>query len=453
MKLVRKLRTRLAGDDGFALAITMSLGAIVFLLSTVMMTRGVRQVMTTALDIRWDRALDSAEAGLDFGIQILEADGEYSTGDVPPAFATPKAEREWAVLTALGKPASEVVVTPTGEFVVVKPPGTALLYSVGFSPTRDAAVRSERAVRIGYTLSPIEWEVEFALLVGGDLSLSGNTTINDTNDNFGASVHVNGELSTTGGSYVVDGCVTSSVTALTGAINCPPSPIAPRPIPTIDPLLMYPFAHFVLCDDGVPYGGPAHPVNPDPDGVPCTGDETAVPLSGWSSKKLGNVWNWKTTTSSPTEGVFYIHHGDFNGNVGADNSPATEITLILSSISDGACTGKSTGNMRIGAASNMVVHPSLAALGYDLAIIAQGDVDFGGGATVGGLILAHEQIDYAGSSDSWGAVVAAGVCNTVGSPVSSSGTTGTSFINFAGPINTPFTDLERRADVVAWHEL
>ena len=87
------------------------------------------------------------------------------------------------------------------------------------------------------------------------------------------------------------------------------------------------------------------------------------------------------------------------------------------------------------------------------AVFVFGDVDFGGGATVGGLILAHEQIDYAGSSDSLGAVVAAGVCNTVGSPVSSSGTTGTSFINFAGPINTPFTDLERRADVVAWHEL
>jgi len=452
MKLVRNLRTDLASDGGFALAITMSLGAIIFLLSTVMMARGIRQVTMTALDVRWDRALDSAEAGLDTGIQVLEADGEYNTGDVPPAFATPKAERDWAVLTALGRPASEVVVTPTGEFVVVKPPGTALLYSVGFSPSRDAAVRSERAVRIGYTLSPIEWEVEFALLVGDDLSLSGNTTINDTNDNEGASVHINGALSTTG-SYSVEGCVTSSVTALTGAINCPPSPISYRPIPTIDPLLMYPFAHFVLCDDGVPYGGPIHSVSPDPDGAPCTGDETVVALPGWSSKKLGNVWNWKTTTSDPTEGVFYIHHGVFNGNVGADNAPATEVTVILSSESGAACTGKSTGNMRLGAASNMVVHPSLAALGYDLVIVAQGDVDFVGSATVGGLILAHEQIDYAGSADSWGAVVAAGVCNTVGSPVQSSGTTGTSVINFAGPINTPFIDLERRADVVAWHEL
>ncbi len=453
MKLVRMLRIRLAGDGGFALAITMSLGAIVFLLSTVMMARGVRQVTMTALDTRWDRALDSAEAGLDFGIQILEADGGFATGDVLPAFATPKAERDWAIATALAKPASEVVVTPTGEFIVIKPPGTALLYSVGFSPTRDAAVRNVRAVRIGYTLTPIEWEIEFALLVGDDFTLSGNTTINDANENQGASVHINGELSTTGGAYVVEGCTSSSVTALSGAINCPPSPISPRPIPTIDPLLMYPFAHFVLCDDGVPYGGPAHPVIPDPDGAPCTGDETAVALPGWSSKKLGNVWNWKTTTSDPTEGVFYIHHGDFNGNVGADNSPATEITIILSSTSDGACTGKSTGNMRIGAASNMVVHPSLAALGYSLTIVAQGDVDFVGSATVGGLILAHEQIDYAGSADSWGAVVAAGVCNTIGSPVQTSGTSGTSVINFAGPFNTPFTDLERRADVVAWHEL
>lgn len=452
MSLGRTLRIGLGGEGGFALAITMSLGAIVFLLSTVMMARGVRQVTMTAVDTRWDRALDSAEAGLDFGIQILEADGGYATGDVPPAFATPKAERDWAIATALAKPANQVVATPIGEFVLVKPPGTALLYSIGFSPTRDAAVRSERAVRIGYTLSPVEWEVEFALLVGGDLTLSGNTTIVDANDNYGASVHTNGELSTTGGSYLVEGCVTASATALPGAINCPPSPIAPRPIPTIDPLLMYPFAHFVLCDDGVSFGGPAHPVSPDPDGVPCTGDETPVALSGWSSKSKGGVRTWKTTPD-PTEGVFYIHHGDFNGKVGATLSPATEITLILSSTSDGACTGTSTGNIRLAAASNMVVHPSLATLGYDLAIVAQGDVDFGGSAAVGGLILAHEQIDYAGDAGSWGAVVAAGVCNTIGSPVSSSGTTGNSFINFAGPINTPFIDLERRADVVAWHEL
>jgi len=453
MKLARTLRIGLAGDAGFAMAITMALGAIVFLLGTVMLARGISQATMTAVDVRWDRSLDSAEAGLDFGLQLLEADSEYTTGDVVPVISTPKAERDWAIAAALAKPETEVVVTPTGEFVMVKPPGSAHLYSVGFSPTRDAASRSERAVRVEYTLSPIEWEIEFALLVGDDLTLSGNTTINDTNFNDGASLHTNGALSTIGGSYVIEGCSSSSVTALAGAINCPPSPIASVSIPTIDPLLMYPFAQFVLCDDGLAYGGPSHPTVPDPDGAPCTGDETSVALPGWSSKKLGNVWNWKTTTSTPTEGVFYIHHGDFNGNVGADNSPATEVSIILSSEGAGACTGKSTGNMRLGAASNMVVHPSLAALGYDLAIVAQGDIDFIGGATVGGLILAHEQIDYSGSADSWGAVVAEGACNTVGSPVQTTGTTGTAVINFAGPYNTPFMDLERRADVVAWHEL
>jgi hypothetical protein len=72
---------------------------------------------------------------------------------------------------------------------------------------------------------------------------------------------------------------------------------------------------------------------------------------------------------------------------------------------------------------------------------------------VGGAILAHEQIDYRGGAGSWGAVVAEEACDTSGSPVSQSVTTGTSVINFDGPINTPFDANRLRAEVIGWYEL
>ena len=105
---------------------------------------------------------------------------------------------------------------------------------------------------------------------------------------------------------------------------------------------------------------------------------------------------------------------------------------------------------------NVTRHSSLAALGFDIALVAQGDVAFIGNATVGGAILAHEQIDYRGTAESWGAVVAVDACNTLGSPISrntTSSTSGDSTINFAGPLKTPFTASTLRAEVVGWYEL
>ena len=95
-------------------------------------------------------------------------------------------------------------------------------------------------------------------------------------------------------------------------------------------------------------------------------------------------------------------------------------------------------------------------VGYDIALVAQGDAAFIGGATVGGAILAHEQIDYRGTADSWGAVVAVDACNTIGSPISkntTSATSGDSTINYPGPLKTPFTASTLHAEVIGWYEL
>ena len=440
------------GDSGVAVAIVLMVGMVLVIVSTIVVARGARQMVNTAGDTAWDNALFSAEAGLDEGLVLVDLDFDFTTGETIPAGTLGSSgEREWVVAAADARDGSDVRSAPEGEYVLVRPENVDVLFAVGYAPSRSAVQRRVRVVRADVTAEPYEFVIEHALLVGGDLSLGGNTTINDTNDNDGASVHANGGVSF-GGSYDVEGCLGSSATAIGASATCPPSPVPPEPLPVIDPEMLYPHAHFVLCSNGVAYGGPSHSTSPDPDGVPCTGDETAVTMTGWSSKLKGGVREWTTAPSNVTEGVVYIDHGNFSGKLG-DTGNTLEVSVILSSSGDGACTAPPDGNLILAGNSDFTVHPSLSALGWDIAVVAQGDVDYQGTATVGGAIFVHEQIDYRGTADSWGAVVAVDACHTTGSPVSTSSLSGGSTINFPGPIQSPFTADRMRVAIEGWFEL
>ena len=453
MSTLSDIRSRTSPrEGGFAVVAVLLVGAILVLLSTLMVARGVRQMGNTAGSSLWEEALATAEAGLDTGLNALEWDPDFNTGETLPAsFATPEAERTWALEAAEAHPDEDVVATPAGEFVLVKPENAAFLYAVGFSPDRATLGRRTRVVRVGYALSEVEWTLELALLVGDDLEMSGDANIVDTNGNDAADVHANGIVDS-GGSYEVEGCLTSSESAFPAVLNCPASPLERDwPIPVIDPLVMYPFAQIVLCPDEQAYAGPAYPVPGLADGDldPCTGDETPVAAPGWTSKKKGGVVEWNPGSE---DGVFYVHEGNVDGKLGS-NTDQAEMTVIVSAVSGGTCSGKSTGHLTLSGNSNVTVHPSLSEAGYDVAIVTQGDIMYRGGATVGGAILAHEQIDYRGEAGSWGPVVAASVCDTPGSPVNQTELFGNSSIGYPGPVRTPFTDSRLEADVVAWHEL
>jgi hypothetical protein len=436
-------------QDGFALISVLIVGVILVVLSSLMLARGFRQLGNTGGDADWERALVTAEAGLDVGLLALEVDPDFTTGETLPTFTTPEQERDWVVSTADGRADDDVVATPTGDFVLVKPEGDPLLYAVGYAPDRDTLGRRTRVVRIGYSLSQSEWDLEFALLVGDELGLGGDAAIVDTNGNDAADVHANGIYDSIG-SYSVDGCQTSSETAFEPVLNCPASPIEEQPMPQIDPLVFFPYAHYVMCPDegiyaGPAYAGPETPANPDDD--PCTSGDPVV-VAGWSGKKKAGVVDW---TPGDVDGVFYIHEGNVDGKIGKANSPVRATVVASASSTD--CSGKSAGSVILGGGSWIETHPSLQGLGYDIAVVAQGDIKYRGTATVRGAILAHEQIDYRGTSDSSGAVVAASICHTNGSPVSTTELSGNAMINYPGPIRTPFTDVRWQADVVAWHEL
>jgi len=451
----RKLRTLHRDEHGAAIALVLLVGVVLVLLSSVMIARGMRQLVNTAGDTNWDNGLFAAEAGLDQGLQVLDRDFAFTTGEtIPVEVVGTAAEGPWAVAAADARSAADVVVVSEGEYVVVRPANSTMLLAVGYAPSRSATERRVRVIRASVDAVPWIYEVEHALLVGGNLEVSGNTTITDISANDGAAVHANGTIGSSG-SYVVEGCVTASATTFAATAQCPPSPAPVEPLPVIEPLAMYPFAHFVLCDDQLVYGGPAHAATPDPDLVPCSGNETVVALAGWTAKLQGGVVGWTTGPSASTGGVFYIDNGNFSGKLG-DSALVLEASLIVANGQGSGCAMPATGNIEIGANSSVVRHASLAAAGYDITLVAQGDVAFNGSATFGGAILAHEQIRYQGTADSWGPVVAVDACDTPGSPISknsTSSTTGNATINFAGPVSTPFFANTLRAEVVGWYEL
>lgn len=455
---MRRTIYRLRRDErGAAIAVVLLVGTFMVMLSSIMVARGMRQLVNTNGDTNWDNALYAAEAGLDDGLQRLDLDFDYETGEtIPTGTLGTDDEHDWAVAAADLAPAADVITMARGEYVVVRPDNSTVLFAVGYSPNRAATERRVRVLRVSVDGVPWLYETEHALLVGGDLEISGNTTVNDTNDYDSASVHANGSISSSGSSFVVEGCTTSVLNTYAATAQCPPSPALEEPLPVIDPVLIYPYAHYVLCDDEVAYGGPANALTPDPDLIPCNGNETITALvGGWSSRTQGGKVTWGNATGVALPGVYYVHNGNFDGKLGS-GSVAAEVTLIVSNGNGPGCLSPPTGNISLGANTNITRHSSLAAVGYDIALVAQGDVVFIGNATVGGAILAHEQIDYRGTAGSWGAVVAVDACNTLGSPISkntTSSTSGDSTINFAGPLRTPFTATTLHADVVGWYEL
>ncbi len=442
------------GEEGFAMVAVLVLGACLIALSSVIVLRGTRAVGNTSGDARWERALPVAESGLEMGLQALELDAEFSTTeDYPAPFASPQAERAWVVAAADAASGGYLVATPVGEYVVVKPAGVNLLYAVGYAPSREAFGRRTRVVRIGYALHPVEWTLEYALLVGDGLNLSGNFLVVDDNGYDSANVHSNGDVYT-GGNWGVEGCLTAfAAPDLPEEPGCPPKPWFSEPIPPIDPAVLYYTAEVVLCPDGKAYGGPANadPAKRDPDLTPC--NEIAVrevSLNGWSSSVQSGVVTWDPS-SATLSGVYYVHQANVVGKVDG------QVTLLISSASGGTCGGNSTGNLELTGNSFFRTADSLRAL-YDIAVISQGDIHYRGGATVQGAIMAHEQIDYRGNADSSGSVMAEGACNTIGSPVtgsriSGSVFSGSSYISYPGLAKTPFTSLRLESEVLSWQEL
>jgi hypothetical protein len=404
-------------------------------MTSLVIARSLRQAGTTHLDAEWERALNVAEAGADYAVNEKNADPLFFAGEDVPVTADRVAERLWAVTAAAGQ---STVVTPEGEFAFLVPYNEPVIYAVGYVPGREAPGVRVRVVRREYV--PVRYDADIAVLVGGAMDILANASVLGA----GADVHSNGDV-TLGNNVQVEGCVTSSSSSIAADPPCPESPVDPVWIPPVRVRSYYQYATLVMCPDGTLRGGPSHATLPDPTPrTPCDAADPIVQDNDW--KYLANKNTW--TVKGDGEGVFYAYHTNIEATLGKLSQSVKVGATMFSETADLTCAVEAGGTITLSAGAFIEYHSSLDE--FETAIIAEGDVNYSGGAVVQGAVFAREQISYAGGPESWGPVLAADECDTPFSPVSTTTITGGAVVNYGGPIETLFLAGVRATD---WDEL
>jgi hypothetical protein len=427
---------RLRGDDrGIAIAVVLLVGGVLVVMTSLVIARSLRQAGTTHLDAQWERALNVTEAGADYAVNEKNADPLFFAGDDIPVTADRAEERLWAVTEAAGQP---TVVTPEGEFAFLVPYNEPVIYAVGYVPGRDAPGVRVRVIRREY--APVRYVAEIAVLVGGATDILANAAVLGA----GADVHSNGDV-TLGNNVQVDGCVTSATSTIAADPPCPASPVAPVWIPPVRVRSYYEYATLALCPDGTLRGGPSHATLPDPTPrTPCDAADSIVQDNDW--KYLANKNTW--TVKGDGEGVFYAYRTNIEATLGKLPQNKKVRASLFAETGDLSCGVEFGGRITLSAGAFIQYHSSLEE--FETAIIAEGDINYSGGAVVQGAVFAREQINYAGGPESWGPVLAADECDTPFSPVSTTTITGGAVVNYGGPIETLFLAGIRATD---WDEL
>jgi hypothetical protein len=405
------------------------LGGAIVMMSATVMVRGNAQFGNTTGDRNWEDALAAAEAGLNWGLATVEANLEWgiewdSGDEVVGEIVGSSDERAWVIATADAKDGALVTSTPTGEFVVVKPSNAAMVYGVGYAPSRDAVNRRVRVVRAGYEIVPteVEWITNLAVLTEDDLEIVGKPSFY-TGAAIG--IHTNGFL-TLGGSTNIDGCMSASSGAQMGGsviqgAHCPKPGNQPRrTVPVFDARDRWPTSIFDLCPDGAVRAGPNHATLGYTAGdEPCTGDvlhadAKASPFRGWKFHAPGVVEKWFYDANVPNDGVYYVHHNAAR----IESSPGSSaipwlLTLIVSG--DGTCPEMVLGDIRIEGGPTFDPYPDTG----NIALLAGRDVVISGNPKMSGVIAAGEQIYIDGEAlVTLGTYVSASTCDTPGSPAS-----------------------------------
>lgn len=453
---------RLHRDDrGAALVMVMFLGVALVTVATAITVRAARQVMQVALEADHEQALHVAESGLDEGLQALQTDPAFTTGEIVPSFNTRSEERLWVQAHAEEVTGTRLVTAPQGEYVVIRPMNAAVVYAVGYAPSRDAEGRRIRVVRaeLGTRQVPGGWFATYAVLSGANLKINGNPAVTSGRS---VGIHANGFLDASG-STSVDGCVSASGGArISGAVvadvGCPaPGNQVPIEIPVVSPRALWDRSQFDMCPDGKVRAGPAHPsLGRTAANRPCTGTiigDATTTLLGWKflgccDSKDGAKWDYDGNVG--VDGVFYF----FEGSAKVPSSPGSAIDPWLVTIiaeARGDCINAVGGDVAISGDPTMVAHPG----GGNLLVAAGKDLDLGGGPHATGILAAHQQISVSGNPVLVEAsLLAEEACDSsTTSNIHESFVSGNPSVSNSGELSTPFTGTRTIQVMVGWDEL
>ncbi|MEW6581900.1 MAG: hypothetical protein AB1416_03985 [Actinomycetota bacterium] len=446
-----RIPARLRDQSGLGVVLVLGVGLLVIGMGLVANRMFDGAITSSSGHVRYEQALHLAENGIDQTLARVQKDRTYANAPaLPEGLYAGSAERAWVETQAM---AATPQRAPQGEFVAIKPAGRNVVYGVGWIPDRANAKRT-RIVKAEYLLSA--FSPAHAVLVGGDLSITGNPTI----DGSGGNVHANGDLGNTAADLDIAGSPAVSGDATTaGTLTVSGSPaIGGRSaggepqidIPFIDPLTewmrhakspVYSANWYDLCPDGTVRA---------PDGAsPCAGTILASGLGAGHASFRGFHLSGDTWEMSGNDGGYHGVYYARDGNIRVTGSPATRAnpwraTLIADGGGD-TCPSIGSGDVDVAGNPNMVAYVE------GLLILAGRDVDVSGNpnqASYLGLIAAHEQVDLSGTPDIVGAVLAEDACDSSGQ--GGDRITGNAHITYDGALEVPIGTVIRTS---LWLEL
>jgi hypothetical protein len=417
-------------DEGIGLILVIGISAMMAILLAIITATAIRSLHSSADHVSFEQSLAAAESGIDEELaniqtarnQVPSVNYETPAGcsvAAPAAstYATEDAEKAWARDALSGLTDSCTRSNGQGEYVALKVPGRQVVYSLGWSPSRDAPGAKERLLKAEYIFAP--YRPGQALLTGGDIDFSGSTAVNAVSG-LAADVHTNASVTGVNNSLNVSGSLTA-----TGTINACSSNVVggcqtdqpPERVPVANPRAVYTdYAMttgqwFDLCDDGM--------VREPASTGPCTSTDPAIasPYRGWywtaGSGSDPGVWTLQNTgTSYP--GVYYVYGA--NAEVGANGNSATTqtVSVLAESTTPSGYTNADTCDKFGGDISWKLFDIQNYLRG--VVFIAQGSLYGSANSTAqSGLMLAGDKIDLQTSSATVkGSLIANNTCAAAG---------------------------------------
>jgi hypothetical protein len=434
-----RIRSLFHGEDGLAVITVTLVGVAVAGIVAVLTMNTFRNYRESRQERQTGEVLVLAEAGLDEAVFELNNDNGFATTGTMPIGLDAAAEEAWVVAEAAALP---TVAVGNGEYVIVKPDGSDVVYSVAYVPNRATTGALTRILKAELLVEPPTPGSPF--LPSRGLSSAGSLTIGDSSSagvhGTVGGVHANGILAR-GGSATVTGCATafgSNDFAATNPPGCPPASGYFEVVPPVDPIVFHGLSMFDLCNEGsgAVRAGPAFTGagTPGVNRQPCTGSLLGAPVDfGWS--RSGAVW-----TYDGGAGVFYLHGGsvEIARDSGTGDSGATIIVAALNedTLTCNEATGVgSVSGGDVDLAGGVQLRPHTTA--GDLALVAGRDIVVRGTADIWGGILLREQISLGGTPGGNNAIIGSSPCHTPDSPVSGNELFGSAEIIYNGGLSIP----------------
>ncbi len=462
-------RTRYALTDeaGVGLMMVMGIGLLLMAMGAAAFTLFNIGQNSSKRHLGYEQAIHVAENGIDTALAEQQAaQGTFSTdiawedgtatgveGQLPAGTDTVEEEEAWLRERATYAAANFAALTTAGvagtssegDYVLISPSNRKTVYAVGWVPSIAAPVHT-RYIKTEWLFST--WHPDHALLVDGDLDLSGATVAGLTGN-----VHANGNIDIASGSTEVSGLLSTSGSFSVTGPGIPNADIpkvesgsAQQDVPNFDPRLIWERlttnatllgAWYDLCPDGS-----VHSVTAG-QGVPCAGPThpdfvAGTDFRGWGYSSGTNTWDYKSDDAS--EGVYYAFQAnmEISGNPGLAAGSPWQASLIAESAvggADGACaTTRDYGDIKVTGTPRSI--PFATGLGF----IAGRDLKVNGNPSSGtgeysGFYAAGEQIEVGGNVSINGSIVSQNLCDSPDSTINDNNVHGSVTITYDGSLD------------------